>query len=161
MDAEDLAGRLVRDDLDEAVGLAERHGLAARRERELADGHRPAVLLRFRLTEADRRHLRPAIGAGRDVGVVDGSRILPRERFRRDDTLGHRLVCQQRRSGHVADRIHALHRRFHRGRDFHEIALHLHAERFQAHALHARGTTDGHEHLLGVDRPRIGRHPHA
>src|SRR5262245_8917305 len=37
MHAEDLAGGLVRHDLDEAVGLAQRHRLAAGGERELAD----------------------------------------------------------------------------------------------------------------------------
>ena len=35
--AEDLAGGLVRHHLDEALGLPQRHRLAARGERELAD----------------------------------------------------------------------------------------------------------------------------
>src|SRR5947209_575290 len=52
VDAEELVRLLVRDDLEEAVGLADRHRAAERRERELADPELEPLLLRLSLGEA-------------------------------------------------------------------------------------------------------------
>src|SRR5438876_797725 len=65
VDAEDLARRLVGDDLHEPVGLAECDRLAVRGERELAHGDRAPVLLRLRLADPARRDLRAAARARR------------------------------------------------------------------------------------------------
>src|SRR3989449_8731005 len=63
MHAQDLARRLVGDDLDEALRVAEGDGLAVRGERESPDAHLAPVLLRARLAHADRSDLRTAVGA--------------------------------------------------------------------------------------------------
>ena len=60
VDAQDLVGLGVGDDLGEAVGLAVDERLADRLEGELADLERDAVPLALGLGAADRRDLRPA-----------------------------------------------------------------------------------------------------
>ena len=62
VNAEDLVGLLVGDDLDEAVGLVDRHGASERGERELADLNFDALLLGLRFGETDRGDL----GIGED-----------------------------------------------------------------------------------------------
>ena len=67
MRAEQLAGLRVEHRLHEALGLAERDRLAVADEGEFADLHLVAGFLGLGLGQADRRDLRAAIGAARDV----------------------------------------------------------------------------------------------
>ena len=66
VDAEDLVRLLVGDDLDEALGLVDRHRAAERGEGELADAHLDALLLRLRLGETGDRDLRIGEDRGGD-----------------------------------------------------------------------------------------------
>ena len=53
VDAENLAGGLVGDHLEEALGLPQRHGLAIGRERKAADRHLASNRASGRLTGSD------------------------------------------------------------------------------------------------------------
>jgi hypothetical protein len=74
--AQELAGLGVEDGLDEALGLAQRDGLAVADEGEAADADLVADLLGARLGVADARHLRMAVGAARDGAGLDRVDVL-------------------------------------------------------------------------------------
>ena len=151
MHAEDLARRLVGDHLDEALRLAERDGLAVRGEREAAHRHLAAGFPGAGFGRADRGDLRMAVGARGDVAVVDGPRALAGDGLGCHDALGHGLVGEEWRAGHVADRVDPLHRRFHRRRDLDESALELNAQALEPEARDLRRAADGHQHLLDLE----------
>src|SRR5437867_2242885 len=161
VDAQDLARRLVGDHLHEALRIAEGDGLAARRERELPDAHLTAVLPRALFRQAERRDLRAAVGARGHVPVIEGAGLTPRDRLGGHHALRHRLVREQRRPDHVADRVDSRHRRLHPRRDRHEATAETNAERFQPEAGDLRAAADGHQHLLGLQPPGIGLDGHA
>ena len=69
--AEQLPGLLVEHHLHQALVLAERDGLAVADEREAADADVEALLLGLRLGETDRGDLRVAVGAARDLVLVE------------------------------------------------------------------------------------------
>src|SRR4030095_11481838 len=76
VDPEDLARGLVGDHLDDPFGLAERDRLATGREREPPDRDLTPFLAGARLRGTDRGDLRTAVGARRDVRVIDRARGL-------------------------------------------------------------------------------------
>ena len=71
VDAEDLVVFLLRDDLDEAVGLAEDPCFTRCREREFADLYVIACFFRFRFGQADAGDFGVAVGAVRDEVLLD------------------------------------------------------------------------------------------
>ena len=131
--AEDLAGRLVGDHLDEPVRLAERDRLAARRERELPDRRPRGPFSRARASvEPDRGDLGTAVGAGGDVAVVDGTRALARRSPRPPPRLRPWPCARAAAARHVADRVEPFTDVSMRRRDLDEPALELDAERSRA-----------------------------
>ena len=125
------------------------------------NGNLPTVTSRpfsrgLRLRRADRGDLRTAVGARRDVAVVDGPRALAGDRLGRHDALGHGLVREQRRARHVADRVDALHRRLHVGETFTKPRSICDAERLEPEARHLRRAADGHQHLLDLELAAVG-----
>src|SRR3989475_6679394 len=105
------------------------------------------VLLRARLAHADRSDLRTAVGARWHVPVIERPGIAPRDRLGGHHALRHRLVREERRPDHVADRVDARHRRLHPWRDRHEPTVEADAERFQTETRHLCRAADGHQHL--------------
>ena len=73
--SDDLTMRLVEEELHEAVGLADRLGLATGLEGELADLDFEALFLGCALGESDARNLRLAVGATGE-GALAGGRAL-------------------------------------------------------------------------------------
>src|SRR3546814_4568875 len=65
-----FAGLLVEDRLDQALVLAARNRLAVGDEGETADADFAALFLGLRFCDANRRHLRIAVGAARDFQLV-------------------------------------------------------------------------------------------
>ena len=67
MNAQDLSEPTVSDDLDEALGVADRNGLPVRGERKPADLDVVPFFLRLLLGKADARDLRVTVDAGRNT----------------------------------------------------------------------------------------------
>ena len=122
---------------------AERHRLAARREREAPDRDLAPGFPGAGFGRADRGDLRPAIDARGHVAVVDRPRALAGDRLGGDYAFRHGLMGQQRCACHVPDSVEPLHRGLHRRRHLDESALELHAEAFEPEPRHLRGAAVG------------------
>src|SRR5205823_5110738 len=108
MRAEQFAGLGVEHRLDHALGLAERDRLAVADEREMPDLDLVAGVARRLFGQPDARHLRPAIGAGRDVARVERVHVVePGDVLDANDALMHRLVRQPGRPDEIPDRVKA------------------------------------------------------
>ena len=105
VDAQQLVRLGMRDDLDEALGLAVDDGLAHRLEGHLADLDGDAVPLAFGLGAADGRDLRPGIGRARHLEVVDVLDLLARDGMHRGDALVRGHVGQPQAADDVADGV--------------------------------------------------------
>ena len=68
-------------------------------------------LFRFGFGHADGGDLRLAVGAARDVGGVQGMRVVARDLLNAYDTLVAGLVGEPRRAGDVTDSVEPLHAR--------------------------------------------------
>ena len=88
VDAEQLVVFLLGHDLHEAFGFVGDLCAAEDAEREDADAHVIAAGDGFLLCEADAADLRIAVGAERDVIVVDGRHVVPGDAFRQQDAFG-------------------------------------------------------------------------
>ena len=150
--AEQLAGLLVEDHLDQALVLAERDRLAVADEGEAADADLDLLLLGRLLGQADRRDLRRAIGAAGNEPLVDRMRIEPLDRLDADDAFVLGLVREQRRAGDVADGIDAGHVGLADAVDDDCAALGLHAERFQAEILDIADDADRGDDAVDGER---------
>ncbi len=74
--AEQLAGFRIKDRFDKPFGFAQCDGLAIALKREAADLDLPARFFRSTLRHTDSGHLRVAIGAAGDLGLVHDVRVL-------------------------------------------------------------------------------------
>jgi hypothetical protein len=94
----------VEDGLHQSFGLAEGDRLAVGRIEKAADLQLMAGGARLLLAEADARHLRRAIGAARDSGLVERvDAVNARNLLDADDAFMAGLVREPRRTDHVAD----------------------------------------------------------
>src|SRR5205823_13487270 len=101
-----LASFRIERGLDHALRLAERDRLAIADEWEMPDFDFVAGLARRLFGEADARHLRPAIGAGRDIAHVERVHVVePGDLVDADHALMHSLVRQPGRADEIADRV--------------------------------------------------------
>ena len=94
--AQHLIVLLVGDDLHEPFGLAGHLGAAEDAERERADPHVVAALLRLGLGQPDAADLGVAIGAAGHVVVVQRLDLLPREPLGNEDAFRRRDVRELR-----------------------------------------------------------------
>src|SRR6266568_1196783 len=101
--AEEDLGVGVGEELHEAVVLARREGAADRRERHPADAHLTPLGGRLRLLHPDRGDfgVREDGGGHRAIVDLDG---MAGDHLRRDEAFLRRLVREERRADHVADR---------------------------------------------------------
>src|SRR5262245_40900286 len=112
VDAEDLVVLLLRDDLDEPLGLVRDARAAENAELQGADANVESALLRLRLREPHAADLRIAIRAAGDLLVVDRPELLARDPlgerdpFRRGE-VRELLVARLVEGDHVADRRNA------------------------------------------------------
>ncbi len=152
---EQLAGLLVEDDLDQALVLAERDGLAVADEGEAADADLAAVLLGLGFRQADGRHLRMAIGAARDQILVHGMRVEALDRLDADHALMLGLVSQHGRTCDVADSVDARNVGLAVAVDDDDAAVGLHPELFEAEILDIADDADRRDHALELGRDRL------
>ncbi len=156
VDAEDLARVRVGDDLQLAVDLAQRLGLAVGAEGELADVDLAPVLARLRLGLAERGDLRVAVGAARDRVVVDRHRLVLGDRLRRQFGLRVGGVGQRELADDVADRVDARHAGLHVLVDGDVAPLvRLDAGCLQPDVVAVRDEACGEQHAIDLDRPRL------
>ena len=101
--AEQQIALRIADQFDEPFALVHRARAAARGERELADAHLVAGGLRLLLGEPDGGDFGIGIDAVRHRDRIECRRPIAVDHFRRNDTLLHRAMCEQRRAGDVAD----------------------------------------------------------
>ena len=151
VDAQELVGLLVGDDLDEALGLAADERLADGLERQLADLDRDAVALAFVLRPADRRDLRPRVGRARHLEVVDVLGLCAGDVADRRDALVRGHVREQQAADDVADRVQVRLGGAHPRVDLDEALLDLGARRLEADVVGVERATGGDEHLLGAE----------
>ena len=102
------------------------------------------------------RHLRPRVGAARDVPGLERVRLLAGDRLDADHALVARLVGQPGRAGDVADRVDALDvgAAVAVGDDM--AAVGLHAQRLEPDILGVGDDADGDD---GVARSPARRRP--
>src|SRR5690606_23708575 len=153
--AEEFAVPLVADDLDEAVSVAHGPGPPVRAERELADLDVEALFTGLVFGQSDGRDLGVAVRHARDVRVVDTPVRDPGDDLGGDDPLVRRLVREERRTGAVADRVHAGDVRPHEVVDDDEAVLGLDARLVEPDIVDDRRAADGDQHALGLDRLRL------
>src|SRR5258706_7938373 len=108
VDAEDFVVLLVEHDLDEPLRVARDARPGKDAELERAGFHVVAPLLRFPLGETYAPDLRIAVGAGRDLIVVDSTVRFAGDALRDRDTFGRRQMRQLRMArcverDHIAD----------------------------------------------------------
>src|SRR5262249_10206958 len=110
--AEQRAALGIEDRLHQPVRLAKSDRLAVGRIREAPDPDLASAFARRLLGEPDGCDLRRAVGAARDVGLVDGMDIIEAgDLLDADDALVARLVREPRRTDDVADGMEARHTR--------------------------------------------------
>src|SRR4029453_14595751 len=105
----------LRDDLPQAVGLAQDHGAAVAGHRVLVHLDVVAGLAGLGLGQAGPRHLGVGVDDPGALAVVDLHRLLTEDPVAGDDGLGVGDVGQPGRRDAVADRVHAGARRLHGG----------------------------------------------
>src|SRR6266851_2257565 len=105
---DDFAVLLARDQLDESLGLVDGDCLAVCAKRHPAYLDIDSARFRFRLIEAHRRDFGLTVNTSRHGRQVEAGLSHPRHNLDCRDTLGRRLVRQQRRTHDVADRVNAL-----------------------------------------------------
>ena len=153
--AQDLVGRGVGDDLDEAARVAVDDGLAAGLEGELADLRGQAARLALRAGQTDRGDLRPRVGGSRHLHVVDRLDLLAGDGVHRRDALVRGDVRQPEAADDVADGVEVRVGRAHLAVDLDEARV----ERppcvvSRPDVLGVGGAPGGHEQLLGA---QLGR----
>ncbi len=153
--AEQLAGFLVEDHLDQTLVFAERNRLAVADERETADTDFVTAFLGLRFGQADGRDLRLAISAARDQVLLHRMRMQALDRLDTDHAFMLRLVRQHRRACNVADGIDAGHIGLAMTVDHHTAAVGLDAELLQPEALDVADHADGGDHPLDLDGLRL------
>ena len=152
MRAQQFAGLGVEHGLHHALRLAHGDRLAVADERESPDLHFVAGFLGARLGQPHRGHLRPAIGAARDVAHVHRMHVVQAgDLLHADHAFMHRLVRQPGRAGEVADRIHARLAGAAVFVDRDMRAVDLHPGAFQADVLHIADDADGGDHPVHGD----------
>jgi len=153
--AQDLLRVLVRDDLDEAIGLHHRHGFAERREGELADLDFDAFGLGFVLGQTGRGNLRIGEDRARDASPVLGC-MMARNDFRNDFAFFGSLVREHWRTGQIANRINV--------RDVCPTVLirrdepafvDMNADILETQVARVRAHANSHEHDVGRDCFRL------
>src|SRR5580704_3714464 len=152
--AEQLAGLLVEDHLDQALVLAERDRLAVADEGEAADADLDLLLLSRLLGEADGGDLRRAIGAAGNEPLVDRMRMQSLDRLDADDAFVLGLVRQERRAGDVADGIDAGRAGLADAVNDDGAALGFYAEFFQAEILDIADDADRGDDAIDGERLR-------
>ncbi|MGY3082320.1 hypothetical protein ACVWZZ_008728 [Bradyrhizobium sp. LM6.10] len=153
--AEELAGLLVEDHLDQALVLAERDRLAVTDEGEAADADLAATLLGLGFGEADGGHLRLAIGAARDQVLVHGMRVQALDRLDADHAFMLGLVREHRGTRDVADGIDAGDVGVAVAVDHDDAAIGFDAELFEAEILDIADDADRRDHPLELGRDRL------
>ena len=153
--AEQLAGLLVEDHLDQALVLAERDRLAVADERKTPDADFAAALFRFRFGQTDRGDLRVAIGAAGNEVLVHRVRMQALDRLDADHALMLGLVRQHRRAGDVADGVDAGHVGLAVAVDHHAAAIGLDAEFFQPEVFDIADDADRGDHPVDLDSLRL------
>src|SRR3984957_9581336 len=144
---------LGRDDLHEARGLAHRNRLAHRTKWNLADLHLDTARLRLRLAQSDRRNFGLAINASRNREQVEAGLAHARHYFHRRDSLGARLMRQQRRPNHVANRVDTRHARLERVVHLDKTpAIQLDAKLLESEVHAERRAPDRDQHALALHR---------
>ena len=103
-----------RDDLHQAVGLAEDHRPAVAGERVLVHLDVVAGIARLGLGHAGPGHLRMGVDHPRHLAVVHRRRVLTEDGLHGDHRFGIGDVCESGRVDAVADRVHAGTRGGHR-----------------------------------------------
>src|SRR5216684_9142725 len=106
--SDDFAVLLARDQFDESLGLVDGDRLAVCAKRHPAYLDIDSARFRFRLIEAHRRDFGLTVNTSRHGRQVEAGLSHPRHNLDCRDTLGRRLVRQQRRTHDVADRVNAL-----------------------------------------------------
>src|SRR5262245_27859090 len=152
--AEQRAGLAIENHLHEALIFAQRDALAVADEGKAADADVELVGFCRLLGKSDRGNLRRAIGAARDQPLVHGMRLEALDRLDTDDALMFGLVRQQRRAGHVADRIDAGHIGAIERIDGDRAALGLHAKFFEPEIFNIADDADRGNNALDRERLR-------
>ncbi|MNS79726.1 hypothetical protein D3C72_1133880 [compost metagenome] len=155
--ADQGAGLGVEDDLDEAVDLARRHGLAVHAEREAADLDLALLGAGTLLGDADRGDLRLGVGAAGD-GRMDVRRLVGGDVLGGVDAFVRRLVRQPGRAGAVADGVEALDVGLAVAVGLDVAAVQFDAQRLQADAVGVGGDADGRDADLGLQRLGLAVH---
>ena len=152
--ADHAAGAVLlghRDDLSRALGLQD-HAAAVAAEVVVELDRLQAALGGLRGGEADRRHLRIAVGDPGHAVVVDGGDREPADPLRDQDPLAEPHVRELRRVDEIADRGDRGDarpaERVHRD----ETPLHGHAGFFVAEAIGDRAAAHRDQHEVGVER---------
>ena len=104
--AQDLGVLLVSDHLHEALGVSRGEGASIADPRELAHFDLMSRVESLLLREADRGHLRMAVGAVGDVSIIHSPVSLAGDGLDTDHSLVHGLVRQELLSGTVTQSVH-------------------------------------------------------
>ena len=153
--AEQLAGLLVEDHLDETLVLAERDRLAVADEREAADADFAATFLGFRLGQSDGGDLRMAIGAAGNEVLVGGVRMQALDGLDTDHALMLGLVRQHRRAGDIADGVDAGDIGLAKTADHDAATVGLDAELLQPEIFDIADHADRGNHPVDLDGLRL------
>src|SRR6266508_5634071 len=151
VDAEHRAVALG-DDLHQAVGLADDERPAVPAEALHLRHDVVAELACVLLGVPGERDFGMAVDPPRDLLVVDRRRLLAEDRLDGDDRLGEPDVRELGRVDHVADGVHAGHRRPHEAVDADEAAfVDLDPRAFEVDPLGARLAADADDDLVDDD----------
>ena len=104
MGADELIKFVIKDQLHETLGMADRFGLARGNKLEAADLDLPAIGSGLLFGQADRGDLGLAVRAAGDLTVIDRGR-MPDDMANRSFTLEARLVGEELFASHVADGV--------------------------------------------------------
>ncbi len=139
----------IGDDLHEAFVGAKRQCAAIDAEREFADLHVMAFLLRFLLAVADASAFRIGEADSRNTFVINFA-WLSRNRFSSYSAFIHRFVRKRRTRNDIADRIDMRNVRAALIIHFNQTAIcHLHIDQIQTKlTVRIRTTADGYEQII-------------
>ena len=146
--AQQLAVARVKNQFDQPFGFPGRLPLATSRKRKAPDLDVVASFARLAFAQTDTGHLRLAIDAVGHLAWVQGGPVAASYKFDGCNPLLRGHVRQQRRAGHVANRVDAL------GTGLHPLVNHnravagADAQRFQPQPFDIALDPSGNQHMI-------------
>src|SRR4029453_5346227 len=156
VNAQDLTVFFVAHNFNESAVIPQNCGLAIADERELANFHGIALILRLFLGKSDGTNLRLRVGGVRNAGFADLLGRFAGDVSYRDDAFHHGGVRKLRQSrDDVADRVQAFLGSLHVLADVNESALDFRFGLFEAAVFRQRHAAHGQQQLFRLQRLRL------